>query len=355
LKVKHEELKERVRQLTDELKEAKRDGKNVALSSKERDKFLLQFDKLGKTYIEDTFKFVVSKMTISNYTASRDRILKSIGVCRTIGFDWADNLETEYAERIKDEYKRVLRIEEMRLEQQRVKEQIKEEQRALRELEAIKKKEEQAIKEREAAEKTRAEMQRAIAEALEKASGEHTAQILEMERILAEKNKEIELKKQEIDDSQRAIANAQITKVGNVYVLSNIGSFGQNVYKIGMTRRDNPDDRVKELGDASVPFPFDVHIMVGADNAPELEKMLHHRFNRQRVNKVNLRKEFFRVGIEDIQKEIETFLNKKVEYRADPRIMEEYAEEYRQSEHISETDIEEIEKMFDESGIETDE
>ncbi len=101
---------------------------------------------------------------------------------------------------------------------------------------------------------------------------------------------------------ERAVSRAQMTKSGVVYVISNIGSFGHGVYKIGMTRRLEPLDRVRELGDASVPFPFDVHAMILSDNAPELEKKLHKFFNERRLNLVNNRKEFFNVSLEDIKK-----------------------------------------------------
>ena len=87
-----------------------------------------------------------------------------------------------------------------------------------------------------------------------------------------------------------------------MYVISNIGSFGENVFKIGMTRRLEPMDRVNELGSASVPFPFDVHSMIFSDDAVSLENKLHHILNDQRVNKVNLRKEFFHVSLDDLEK-----------------------------------------------------
>ena len=148
-----------------------------------------------------------------------------------------------------------------------------------------------------------------------------------------------------------AFANAQITKAGHVYVLSNIGSFGEGMFKIGMTRRSDPQDRVNELGDASVPFPFDVHLMVGCDNAPELEKRLHLKFNNARVNRVNLRKEYFRVGVDEVREEIIAFLGKDVDYVADPHVMEEYAEQYRQSQETSLADIEEVERLFAEAGV----
>ena len=104
---------------------------------------------------------------------------------------------------------------------------------------------------------------------------------------------------------QRALSMAQQTKHGNVYVISNIGSFGENVYKVGMTRRLDPLDRVRELGDASVPFPFDVHAIIESEDAPGLENTLHKALSLMQVNKVNPRKEFFRVNIADIKSMVE--------------------------------------------------
>ncbi|MDL5048015.1 GIY-YIG nuclease family protein [Oscillatoria amoena NRMC-F 0135] len=91
---------------------------------------------------------------------------------------------------------------------------------------------------------------------------------------------------------------AQQTRSGNVYIISNIGSFGENVIKIGMTRRLEPLDRIKELSDASVPFDFDIHAMIQSDDAPSLENELHKKFEDFRINKVNYKKEFFRVPIQ---------------------------------------------------------
>jgi hypothetical protein len=104
------------------------------------------------------------------------------------------------------------------------------------------------------------------------------------------------------EKSERAKSMAEQTKAGHVYVISNVGSFGENVYKIGMTRRLEPLDRVKELGDASVPFLFDVHAMIYTENAPDLEKSLHNEFNDRRLNLVNNRKEFFDVELLEIEK-----------------------------------------------------
>ncbi len=101
---------------------------------------------------------------------------------------------------------------------------------------------------------------------------------------------------------------AEQTKSGHVYVISNVGSFGKNVYKIGMTRRLEPLDRVKELGDASVPFIFDVHAIIYSVNAPMLENQLHKLFDNKRVNLVNNKKEFFKISLDEIRKEVEKIM-----------------------------------------------
>lgn len=104
--------------------------------------------------------------------------------------------------------------------------------------------------------------------------------------------------------SERARAMAEMTKSGYVYIISNIGSFGEDVVKIGLTRRLEPDDRVKELGDASVPFGFDTHAMIYSDEAPALENALHKEFAERRVNASNMRKEFFRVSLEEVEEAV---------------------------------------------------
>ncbi|ENK7103602.1 DUF4041 domain-containing protein [Enterobacter kobei] len=173
-------------------------------------------------------------------------------------------------------------------EQRRIKEQLREEEKARREYE-------RAIKEAEKEEKT-------IQQAIDKATKELMLAGEEQRLVLEQKLAELQIKFEEAEaKNQRAISMAQQTRSGHVYVISNIGSFGENVYKIGMTRRLEPLDRVRELGDASVPFAFDVHAMIYSDDAPSLENHLHKVFNEKQVNKVNSRKEFFNVGIKDIK------------------------------------------------------
>ena len=167
-----------------------------------------------------------------------------------------------------------------REEQRVIKERIREEERAQRELE----------KARRDAEKEQETLRRAMEKARREVDKSGEAERAKLE----EKLRELEGKLRVAEEKgQRALSMAQQTKAGTVYVISNVGSFGEDVFKIGMTRRVVPEDRVRELGDASVPFEFDVHALVRTNDAPALEHALHRRFVRNQVNKVNPRKEFF--------------------------------------------------------------
>lgn len=194
-----------------------------------------------------------------------------------------------------------MRKEHQKAEQARIKARIREEQKAEREIE----------RERKRIEAEQKAIQQALEVALKQAEGEHSAEV----EALKEKLAEAEAK------SQRALSMAQQTKAGHIYVISNIGSFGEGIYKVGMTRRLEPMDRVKELGDASVPFPFDVHMMISCDDAPTLENTLHKALHGQRVNKVNLRKEYFRASIDEIR-DLVIANHGEVDYVADPEAFE---------------------------------
>ncbi len=180
----------------------------------------------------------------------------------------------------------------------------REEQRALREQ---MREEERARKEYERAIKDAAKEEEALRKAMEKAQQQvaaaNDAQRAELEAKL--QDLEVKLKAAE-ERNQRALSMAQQTRTGHVYVISNIGSFGEHVFKIGMTRRLEPKDRIRELGDASVPFEFDVHAMIFSEDAPGLEKALHRHFIKQQLNKVNPRKEFFKVDLPSIRGELES-------------------------------------------------
>ena len=120
---------------------------------------------------------------------------------------------------------------------------------------------------------------------------------------MAAKKEELENQLKKIDKEFKDVDYREANqKAGYVYVISNIGAFGENVYKIGMTRRLVPEDRVDELGDASVPFDFDIHAMIFSDDAPKLEAALHNAFADRKLNLVNQRREFFRVSLDEIEK-----------------------------------------------------
>jgi hypothetical protein len=183
-----------------------------------------------------------------------------------------------------------LRLKE-REEQRRIQEQIREEEKARKEYErAIR----DAAKEQEILRHAMDKAQQQIQQATEEQKTKYEEQLQE----LAGKLKEAQ------ERNQRAISMAQQTRRGHVYIISNIGSLGENMYKIGLTRRLEPLERISELGDSSVPFEFDVHALIFSEDAPALERKLHKHFAMAQVNKVNFRKEFFRVDLNYIREEI---------------------------------------------------
>lgn len=195
--------------------------------------------------------------------------------------------------RLTHEYK--VKRQEWKEEQAEFKRQLKEDAKAEAELKkAIESAEKEEEKYATLLERARKEAAEATGAQLEKLNAQVSAFAEQLEAAQSKK---------------REKSLAQMTKRGYVYVLSNIGSFGEGVYKIGMTRREDPSLRVKELGDASVPFLFDVHAMILVNNAPSFEKAMHREFNDKRVNKINNRKEFFRVDLLDIQKAVGTVSN----------------------------------------------
>lgn len=146
-------------------------------------------------------------------------------------------------------------------------------------------------------------------------------------QLYVDKIKELEEKIKALEEEKKdVITREENAKAGFVYIISNIGSFGEDIYKIGMTRRLEPMDRIKELSSASVPFEFDVHAMIFSDNAPELESKLHQHFDSCRVNKVNPRKEFFKVSIDEIEEYVVENFSKTVEFTKIP-----VAKDYRDS------------------------
>lgn len=220
-------------------------------------------------------------------------------------------IEYLFINAVKIEYNYYVKKEQARQEQLAIREQMRQEAQERKALEAERKKvEKEESKYNTEIEKLQNQLQSASSSELEQLN----ARILQLQAQLSE----VVLKKKEISN----LANG---KAGNVYVISNLGSFGENVFKIGMTRRLNPQDRVDELGNASVPFKFDVHSFIFSDDAVGLESKLHEMLNQKRVNKVNMRKEFFNVTIDELE-ELVTEIEPTAEFN---RTMA--AEEYRQS------------------------
>lgn len=260
----------------------------------------------------------LSKTKSDNYGKIKQEILDAYALVNHNGSPFRNaRITQEYLDsRLEELTWTVAAIELRNLEKQEqaeIKARIREEERAIREIE----------KARKEAEKEERMLQKALAIARKELDSASTDQKAKYEAQLAE----LEVKLHEAEErGQRALSMAQQTRRGHVYVISNIGSFGEQIFKIGMTRRLEPLDRVKELGDASVPFSFDIHAMIYSDDAPRLEKLLHEKFSYQAVNKVNPRKEFFKASVSEIKQAVELTENKKVHWT-----LKAEAAEYRES------------------------
>ena len=261
---------------------------------------------------------VMNKVTIKNIDTSRNKITRSFNslnkIFETDGIqlnqNWLqiklDQLNTLYLYEMKKNNEKDI--------QKAIKEQMVEEEKVRREIEKQKQKLEKDQKQ------FNNEVTRMM-KYLQKTSNEAEKELyMDKIRELEEKIKKLEEEKQVVLDREM---NA---RAGFVYIISNIGSFGENIYKIGMTRRLEPMDRIKELSSASVPFEFDVHAMIFSDNAPELENILHQTFRDRSVNKVNFRKEFFKVTLDEIEDVVKRNYNKTVDFIKVPT-----AAEYRQT------------------------
>lgn len=270
--------------------------------------------------LDDTYRYkrktLLASVTLKNFEKKLEDIRKEKAIYQTLiakyeyfrlrdHSDWKE-VEKEFRGKVLD----LQAAQDEREAQNEIKRQMREERQRAEELE-------RQQQEAEAKEQELEARRKAVEEALLAADEEHRQELEETRRQL----------EQEIEDVhkqyERAKSMAQMTKQGYVYVISNIGSFGENVYKIGMTRRLEPLDRVSELSGASVPFEFDVHAMISCDDAPALEYALHNKLSSERMNKVNLRKEFFKTDIDKIIQCVEEN-HGKVEYVADPAALQYY-------------------------------
>lgn len=263
---------------------------------------------------------LIGKVSPSSYARTLERIEKLANTLEKHAASFACGFNPKYVELKYEEcrlqYQHALKKQEEQDEQRQIREQIREEQRAIKEYErAIAQAEKEERVYREMLEKARKELETAS----ENDRMEAEARIAALEAQLAEAE----------EKEARAKSMAEQTRKGHVYVISNVGSFGKDIYKIGLTRRLDPMDRVKELGDASVPFSFDVHAMIYVEDAPALETALHREFHNKRVNAVNLRKEFFNVGLNAIKEASTRIAGVEAEFK-----MTALAEDYYESRRL---------------------
>ncbi len=296
-----DEYKAALENLRDHERQLIRDGRaavcpkkwTVGTSQREGERMVKLNEKLLLRAFNGECDGAVANVSWNNVTKMEERIRKSFEAINKLGDVLSVSVTQEFLKLKLDEVRLTHEYEDKRHqereEQRRIREQIREEERAQQEIE----------KAREEAELEEARFQKALERAREEAAKATGAQLQKLtEQISSFESKLDEAR----NKKERAISRAQLTKSGFVYVISNLGSFGDGIFKIGMTRRMEPMERVVELGDASVPFPFDLHAMLYSDNAPELESALHQLLDDRQLNLVNPRKEFYRdVEIEEIE------------------------------------------------------
>ncbi|MBL9024374.1 MAG: DUF4041 domain-containing protein [Myxococcales bacterium] len=265
-------------------------------SAAEGRKMVAQQSKLMLRAFNGECDAAIAKVRYDNVVVLEDRLRKSHTEINKLGESKKISITDQYFElklselRLVHEHRE--KVHEEKEEQKRIKEQMREEQKAREEIErAQEEAEQEEARSQKALEKARADLDASTGKQHEK-----------LEALVNKLETELQ---SALDRKAKAIARAQLTRSGHVYILSNLGSFGDGIYKIGLTRRLDPYERVDELGDASVPFPFDVHAIIFAEDAPGLENRLHQRFADRRVNLVNMRKEYFRVTLDEIRDAVE--------------------------------------------------
>lgn len=237
---------------------------------------------------------LIGGVTASNVDSIRAKLQRSYEALNKIFAIDGVQISQDYFALKLDElsmvYAYMLKLEEEKEQKKAIREQLLEEEKVRRDIE----------REKQKIEKEEAQFGNEVKKLMgymQKASDEIEKQ------LYVDKIRELEDKLKALAaDKENVLEREQNTRAGFVYIISNIGSFGEQVYKIGMTRRIDPMERINELSSASVPFPFDVHALIFSEDAPALETLLHHHFQLQQVNKVNIRKEFFKVALEDIKR-----------------------------------------------------
>jgi len=291
-----EESRRRYQEFIERAEEIEKRLNQREIEQEQRDrKYRVIAEEIARHYLTLVCADVAKKLNPNNYATCKERLTVAYESCYVLGLCSAQEREDALTS-LKSEYETRVRAAEERELQTLIKRQIREEEKTRRRL---KEAEERARREKEAVEKKLAEERKQIAlieKRIREARADERARLkreLETSRfhqqILAEW---LENALAKIEDCQRATSQAELTKAGHVYILSNEGSFGPGVYKIGMTRRLDPRVRVAELSSASVLFTFDVHMLHPCENAPALEHELHQALSRYRVNKAKPKKEF---------------------------------------------------------------
>lgn len=260
---------------------------------------------------------IIANVTVKNIDSSRNKIQRVFETLNKLFVTDGVSLAQKCLELKLDElsliYNYTLKLEHEREQQKAIKEQMIEEEKVRREIE----------REKAKLDKEETQFKNEISKLmkyLQKASDIE-------KQLYVDKIKELEDKVKSLESQrENVLQREQNTRAGFVYIISNIGSFGENVYKIGMTRRLEPMDRIRELGSASVPFEFDVHAMIFSDDAPALENILHKTFEKYAVNKVNLRKEFYRIDLHEIERVVKENHNSTVVFTEVAK-----AEQYRET------------------------
>ena len=260
----------------------------------------------------------ISNVTLKNIDTMRNKILRSYETLNKIYKSDGVQITKEFLEnklqQLITAHSYQEKLEDERVQKKLIQEQLKEEEKVRREIE----------REKAKIEKDETQFKNEISKLMKYLQKTDN----EVEKTLyIDKIKECEEKLSELETVKSDVLNREKnTRAGFVYIISNIGSFGENIFKIGMTRRLEPMDRIKELSSASVPFEFDVHALIFSDDAPSLESILHNTFREYEVNKVNHRKEFFSIPLEKIEKVVTEHHNATVQWTYDAA-----AEEYRES------------------------
>lgn len=266
---------------------------------------------------------VIDRVKFNNIDTMRARISKAYEQLNKLNEINKISITHDYLNLKFDElalaYEYQLKKQEEKEEQKRIREELREQAKVEKELEEAKK---NTLKDKQHYEKAIDELDKR----LQSISNEDEKQALITKKELLEIELDnINSKLSDIDYRQKN------QKAGYVYIISNVGSFGENIYKIGMTRRLEPEERIHELSDASVPFNFDIHAMIFTEDAPALENALHKAFENKKVNMVNQRREFFNVSLDEIKNVIKNNFDKSVEF-----VDIAPAEQYRETTKIKE-------------------